>query len=175
MAESNKSERERSQSSSSGVDTDKFETPRQSDNDSDVNVKKLMLGGAYEQLDEDARENLGRVQDDINVDVFERDSSSDEAEFRGGGAPGEERKARHDSSDDDVQTNIDDMLMYTVREENGESVRVLKFTHLFLPDTEKRRRQMERFNLKKMGVYEDHENEQIRKRKRELKESQKRL
>lgn len=60
MAESNKSNRE--DSSSEGVDTDKFETPPQSaDESGDVNVNKLMLGNAYEQLDDEARENLEKV------------------------------------------------------------------------------------------------------------------
>lgn len=67
------------------------------------------------------------------------------------------------------------MLMYTVRGEDGQNVRVLKYTSLFLPDSDKRRAQMVRFNRKKMGIEQEVENMSIRQRKRELKESQKRV
>ena len=44
---------------------------------------------------------------------------------------------------DDVSTNIDGMIMYSIKGVNPErdqDVRVLKMSHFYLPDTEKRRK-----------------------------------
>ncbi len=51
-------------------------------------------------------------------------------------------------------------------------MRVLKFTSLFLPDTEKRRKQMEMYNRKEMNELTIPEDEIGRKRKRVLKEKE---
>ena len=54
-------------------------------------------------------------------------------------------------------------------------MRVFKFTNLFLPDTDKRRKQMEMFNRTIMLDMPDIEDEKGRKRKRDLKEKYKKM
>ena len=66
--------------------------------------------------------------------------------------------------------------MYTLPDSDGDKskdVRVFKFSALFLPDTDKRRKQMEMYNRKQMLDFPEFEDEIGRKRKRELKESYK--
>lgn len=52
-------------------------------------------------------------------------------------------------------------------------MRVVKFTTMFLPDTENRRQKMEEFNKDIMLDKPDFENELIRERRRDLKDGYK--
>ena len=66
MAEDNQS------SSGGSVNSAKFQTPPQSDDEQgEVNMQKIFLGGAYDHLDEDAQEALQHVSNvDLQMDVI---------------------------------------------------------------------------------------------------------
>ena len=72
-----------------------------------------------------------------------------------------------------MKTDVD--VIYSIRatHKDDNDVRVLKFTSLFLPDTEKRRKEMERYNKKEMNELAMPEDEIGRRRKRVLKENYK--
>lgn len=72
---------------------------------------------------------------------------------------------------EEVETNIDVMYTLKARDADEKDVSVLKFSRLYLPDTEKRLRQMKKYNRHIMQDYPEFEDEIGRKRKRDLKES----
>lgn len=74
---------------------------------------------------------------------------------------------------EDVETNIDVLYTIKARDADDVDVSVLKFSRLYLPDTDKRLKQMIKYNRHIMEDYPQFEDEIGRKRKRDLKENYK--
>lgn len=175
---------------SSDIDQDvEFVSAKQSSDDQEsVNMEKMVFGDAFDGLDEDAQEGLKNIsKSELKMkDLIEPDEpiggdGREESKVKGhhpkDGESDSDIESRTSSNNSDpsdpVETNID--VMYTLKSERADEqdVSVLRFSRLFLPDTEKRSKHMNMFNRKIMQDFPEFEDETGRKRKRDLKENYK--
>ena len=62
-------------------------------------MQKIFLGGAYEQLDEDAQEALQHVSNaELHIDIIQPEDTKQQLEFDADGARKEETKSGHPTS-----------------------------------------------------------------------------
>ena len=159
-----------------------------SDDQESVNMEKVFFGDAFDNLDEDAQDGLKNIsKSELKMkDLMEpeppmgvgadgrEEAKVPGAELEESDSDKESRSSSHNSDPSDpVETNID--VMYTIKANAADEhdVSVLRFSRLFLPDTEKRSKHMNMFNRKIMQDYPEFEDETGRKRKRDLKENYK--
>ena len=188
------------QSSDIDQDVEFVSAKQSSDDQESVNMEKLLIGDAFGGLDEDAQEGLKNISKSelkmnivIDDPVVPKPGPDEESKSRNQtvrphstGAPNPEveplpgsneqskpsrSSSRNSSLSEEVQTNIDVMYTLKARDADEKDVSVLKFSRLYLPDTEKRLRQMKKYNRHIMQDYPEFEDEISRKRKRDLKES----
>lgn len=102
---------------------------------------QLFYGDAFDKNEGEMLARLGAIKEELNLDFA--DGSDDAA------ALSNSEQDSHNSLSEPVETNLEQM--YTLPDSDGDKskdVRVFKFSALFLPDTDKRKKQMEMYNRK---------------------------
>jgi hypothetical protein len=142
-----------------------------SDDDGELNIdfKQLFFGEALSGVEDDGDVGLDIVRQEIALENIFADRESAPARPQ---QPQEHRLQESSDSCDEVQTDL--KVLYRMKAgKDSPKERVFCFTEMYMPDTQKRRKQMVDFNRQIMEPYPEHANESIRARKRLLKENYK--